>query len=97
MTSRRLSVAFSVWLLLLASCSQPPRMDEFEAAIGRLTQDDLTRRFGYPQRLKRLPTGTEVWDYEFLAGGSRCVGYRVYFDDAHRSTRWEPRACAAAP
>jgi hypothetical protein len=34
-----------------------------------------------------------VWDYEFLAGNSRCVGYRVYFDEDRRSQRWELRNC----
>ena len=80
---------------LLVSCSHP-RVDEFETSIiGQIVQDDLIRRFGYPQRLKKLPTGSEVWDYEFLAGNSRCVGYRVYFDEDRRSQRWEPRDCQA--
>ena len=79
-------------LPLLLSCSHP-RVEDFEASIGEIAQDDMTRRFGYPQRLKRLPTGSEVWDYEFLAGNSRCVGYRVYFDENRRSQRWEPQRC----
>ena len=53
----------------------------------------MIRQFGYPQRLKKLPTGTEVWDYEFLSGNSRCVGYRVFFDEDQRSTRWESQDC----
>jgi hypothetical protein len=76
----------------LLSCSHP-RVDEFEASIGQIAQDDLIRRFGYPQRLKKLSTGSEVWDYEFRAGNSRCVGYRVYFDQDQRSQRWEARDC----
>jgi hypothetical protein len=83
---------FCCLLPLLASCG-PPQVKEFEASIGRITQDDLIRQFGYPQRLKKLPMGTEVWDYEFLSGNSRCVGYRVYFDEDRRSQRWEPTAC----
>lgn len=58
-----------------------------------MTQDELTRQYGYPQRLKRLSSGAEAWDYEFLAGQSRCVGYRVYFDTELRSQKWEPIAC----
>lgn len=80
------------FLLLLLSCSHPG-VDEFEASIGQIDQDDLIRRFGYPQRLKKLPTGSEVWDYEFLAGNSRCTAYRVYFSQDRRSQRWEPRDC----
>jgi hypothetical protein len=76
----------------LLSCSHP-RVGEFEASIGQIAQDDMIRRFGYPQRLKKLTTGAEVWDYEFLAGDSRCVGYRVYFDEDRRSQRWELRNC----
>jgi hypothetical protein len=68
-------------------------MENLEAGIGHLSQDDLIRQFGYPQRLKKLPSGNEVWDYEFLAGNSRCVGYRVYFDEEQRSRRWENTAC----
>jgi len=68
-------------------------MEEFETSIGQIMQDDLIRRFGYPQRLKKLPTGNEAWDYEFLAGNSRCVGYRVFFDEDRRSTHWEPQRC----
>lgn len=60
-------------LPVLLSCSHP-RVEEFEASIGQIAQDDIIHRFGYPQRLKKPPTGTEVWDYEFLAGNSRCVG-----------------------
>jgi hypothetical protein len=77
---------------LLLSCSHP-HVDEFEASIGQIAQDDLIRRFGYPQRLRKLPNGREVWDYEFLAGNSRCVGYRVYFDVGRKSQRWEAQRC----
>ena len=80
-------------LLFLISCVHPPRVEEFEASIGQLTQDELTRRFGYPQRLKHLSNGTEAWEYEFLSGQSRCVSYRVYFDRELRSQRWEPIRC----
>jgi hypothetical protein len=87
---RRLLVpCFLVTLLLSRS---HPRVDEFEASIGLLAEDELIRRFGYPQRLKKLPTGSEVWDYEFVAGNSRYMGYRVYFDQDRRSQRWEPQS-----
>jgi hypothetical protein len=90
----RLFLFFPGLLLpLLLSCSHEPRVEEFEARIGQIAQDDLIRRFGYPQRLKKVPLGNEVWDYEFLAGNSRCVGYRVYFDEDRRSQRWERMAC----
>lgn len=79
---------------LLLSCSRP-RVDEFESSIGQISQDEIIRRFGYPQRLKKLRTGTEVWDYEFLSGNSRCVGYRIYFDEDRQSTRWDPLECQA--
>jgi len=80
-------------LLLLLSCTHQPRVEELESSIGQITQDDLIRRFGYPQRLKKIPPGIEVWDYEFLAGNSSCVGYRVYFDESRRSERWERTGC----
>ena len=79
--------------LLLLSCTHQVRVEEFETGIGHLTQEDLIRRFGYPQRLKKIPPGIEVWDYEFLAGNSRCVGYRVYFDESRRSERWQQTEC----
>ena len=79
--------------LALASCAHEPRVESFENSVGRLTQAEFTRQFGYPQRLKHLPTGGEVWEYEFLSGNSRCVGYRVYFDEELLSRRWEPSAC----
>lgn len=82
-----------LFLLSLSSCVHSPRVEEFEAGIGQLTQDELTRRFGYPQRLKRLSSGVESWEYEFLSGQSRCVGYRVYFDRELRSQKWESIAC----
>lgn len=84
---------FCLLLVSLNSCVHPPRVEEFEAGIGQLTQDELTRRFGYPQRLKRLSNGTESWEYEFLSGQSRCVGYRVYFDAELYSQKWEPIPC----
>jgi hypothetical protein len=94
MKSRPVFVSLTICLLVLASCAHtPPRVNEFESAIGRATQDELARRFGYPQRLKKLEDGTEAWDYEFLAGRSRCVGYRVFFDEEQRSTNWESMPC----
>ncbi len=86
-------ILFAGTLMLLPACTHPPRVKEFEAGIGRLSQDELTRRFGYPQRLKRLSNGVEVWEYEFLAGQSRCIGYRVYFDTELRSQKWDSIAC----
>src|SRR5262245_22040861 len=88
------SIAILVVILVpfLSTCTTH-RVEEFESSIGIATQDELIHRFGYPQRLKQSPNGTEVWDYEFLAGQSRCVGYRVYFDPDRRSQRWEPRNC----
>jgi hypothetical protein len=80
-------------LPLLWSCSHQPRLEEFENSIGLLGQEELIRQFGYPQRLKKLPDGIEVWDYEFLAGNSRCVRYRVYFDERRRSERWKREDC----
>jgi len=92
----RRSLRFLLWLapliILLPACSHP-RVPELEASIGNSTQDELIHRFGYPQRLKRLPSGVEVWEYEFLAGQSRCVGYRVFFDLAQRSERWQEIPC----
>lgn len=87
------TILFASVLILASACTHQPRVEEFEAGIGQLSQDQLTRRFGYPQRLKRLPTGAEVWEYEFLAGQSRCVGYRVYFDTELHSQRWESITC----
>ncbi len=86
-------LASSLLTILATSCVHQPRMEEFESSIGWLTQEELTRRFGYPQRLKRVPNGGESWEYEFLAGESRCVGYRVYFDSALRSKGWDPLPC----
>ncbi len=83
----------SALLPLLPACSHQPRLEEFENSIGHFGQEELIRHFGYPQRLKKLPTGNEAWDYEFLAGSSRCVGYRVYFDEDRRSQHWERTAC----
>ncbi|MCS6286546.1 MAG: hypothetical protein H8K08_14065 [Nitrospira sp.] len=87
------TILFASTLMLLPACTHQPRVEEFEAGIGQLSQDELTRRFGYPQRFKRLSSGAEAWDYEFLAGQSRCVGYRVYFDTELRSQKWESIAC----
>jgi hypothetical protein len=87
-----IAILLGVLLLFLSACAGP-RVEEFESSIGTATQDELIHRFGYPQRLKQSPNGTEVWDYEFLAGRSRCVGYRVHFDQDRRSQRWEPHDC----
>ncbi len=80
--------------LFVLSCGHDPRVENLETSVGRLAQADMIRQFGYPQRVKRLPPkNTEVWEYEFLAGDSRCVGYRIYFDEDQRSERWEKTAC----
>lgn len=85
--------ALTLFSLLITSCRHHPQVEDFEASIGRIDQDELVHRFGYPQRLKRLKSGTEVWDYEFLSGNSRCVGYRVFLDEDRHSQRWEPIPC----
>ena len=90
-TTLRLALVFLS--VLTASCRHHPRVEAFETSVGHLHQDELIRQFGYPQRLKRLKSGTEVWDYEFLSGHSRCVAYRVFFDEDRQSTRWESIAC----
>jgi hypothetical protein len=87
------TILFATALTLFPACTHQPRVENFEAGIGQLTQSELTRQFGYPQRLKRLSNGAEAWEYEFLSGQSRCVGYRVYFDRELRSQKWEPIAC----
>ncbi|NGZ04150.1 MAG: hypothetical protein CV090_14005 [Nitrospira sp. WS238] len=79
--------------LLILSCRHQPQVEDFETSIGRIGQAELVHRFGYPQRLKRLGSGAEVWDYEFLSGGSRCVGYRVFFDEDQQSRSWERIPC----
>mgnify|MGYP001002311452 CR=1 FL=1 len=86
-------LVFALGWLSLLSCVHEPRVETFENSIGHLTQSELTRQFGYPQRLRKLPSGGEVWEYEFLAGNSRCVGYRVYFDHELLSKRWESSPC----
>lgn len=85
--------ALAFFSLLVTSCRHQTHVEDFETSIGRLDQDELIRLFGYPQRLKRLGSGTEVWDFEFLSGHSRCVGYRVFFDEDRHSQRWEHIAC----
>lgn len=87
------TILFASTLIFFSACVHQPRVEEFESAIGRMTQDELTRHYGYPQRFKRLSNGAEAWDYEFLAGQSRCVGYRVFFDTELRSQKWESIAC----
>lgn len=87
------SLSIGLLSLLVVSCSTPPRVEDFENSIGHVSQDQLIHRFGYPQRLKLIRPDIEVWDYEFLSGRSRCLAYRVYFDENQRSQRWEPIAC----
>ena len=93
---RRVPFAFLASCLSLSmysACAHNPHVDEFEESIGKVSQDELVRRFGYPQRMQKLPSGNEVWGYEFLAGQSGCVGYKVFFDDHLRSQRWESAPC----
>lgn len=89
------SAFIAAWLLalIMSACAHSPQVEEFEASIGKATQADLVSRFGYPQRFQKLPNGTEIWGYEFLSGQSRCVGYRVFFDQDLRSQRWERAHC----
>ena len=88
-----MNAPFLLMLILLTACAHPGQVEDFEASIGKASQDELISRFGYPQRLRKLPDGSEVWGYEFLAGKSRCVGYRVFFDQDLRSQRWGTAPC----
>jgi len=87
------TILFLLATIFLSGCAHNPQVEAFEASIGTATQAELISRFGYPQRLQHLRNGGEVWGYEFLAGDSRCIGYRVYFDQELRSQRWEATPC----
>lgn len=80
-------------LSMYPGCAHNPHVEDFETSIGKASQDELIHRFGYPQRMQKLATGSEVWSYEFLSGQSRCVGYKVFFDEELRSQRWESTPC----
>lgn len=75
----------------LVSCALPGIV-ELETSVWLATQDEMAARFGYPQRLKRSD-GMEVWEYEFVAKGGGCMGYRIWFDDQLRSRHWERFVC----
>ena len=91
------------WLVVLAmsafavsSCA-PYRVEYMEDALRQTTQAELVHKFGYPQRLKRVKNGDQVWEYDFQGEERRCVTYVVTFNPDDELRQWERRDCARQP
>lgn len=77
------------------SCA-PYRVEYMEDALRQTTQAELVHKFGYPQRLKRVKNGDQVWEYDFQEGESKCVTYAVRFSAGDELQQWERRDCRQA-
>ena len=78
------------------SCA-PYRVEYMEESLRQTTQAELVHKFGYPQRLKRVTNGDQVWEYDFQRGESaECVTYAITFNPEDELRQWERRDCSKA-
>ena len=75
------------------SCA-PYRVEYMEDSLRQTTQAELVHKFGYPQRLKRVKNGDQVWEYDFQRGETaECVTYAITFNPEDELRQWERRDC----
>jgi hypothetical protein len=92
-----------IWLLVMAAIAGgtnaciPYRVEYMEDALQQATQAELVHKFGYPQRLKRLKNGDQVWEYDFQGEERKCVTYAIMFNPEHTLRQWERRDCQKEP
>jgi hypothetical protein len=77
----------------LSACA-PYRVEYMEESLRQATQAELVHKFGYPQRLKRVKNGDQVWEYDFQSGERQCVTYVVTFNVDDELRQWERRDCS---
>jgi hypothetical protein len=83
-------------LVFLISCA-PYRVAYLEESLRHATQSELIHKFGYPQRLRRVKNGDQVWEYDFQGKDSECASYAITFDAEDQLRHWERRECGALP
>lgn len=74
------------------SCA-PYRVNYVEESLRQATQADVIQKLGYPQRLKRVKNGDQVWEYDFQGKEKQCVTYLVTFTSEDELRQWERREC----
>lgn len=79
-------------VIAMASCA-PYRVEYMEDTLRQTTQAELVHKFGYPQRLKRVKNGDQVWEYDFQKGETECVTYSITFNPEDELRQWERRDC----
>jgi hypothetical protein len=79
--------------IVVCSCSSPYRVEYLEDALRQTTQAELVQKFGYPQRLKRVRNGDQVWEYDFQGKARNCVTYVLTFNPDDELRQWERRDC----
>jgi hypothetical protein len=80
----------------VTSCA-PYRVEYMEDALGQATQAELVHKFGYPQRLKRVKNGDQVWEYDFQGEEKKCATYVITFNAEDELRQWERRDCPKEP
>ena len=93
--TRFLLTAASI-IIVVASCT-PYRVEYMEESLRHMNQAELVHKFGYPQRLKRVTNGDQVWQYEFQGKESECALYVITFDPHEELRSWDRRDCTPAP
>jgi len=81
--------------IAMHSCA-PYRVEYMEDSLRQATQAELVHKFGYPQRLKRVKNGDQVWEYDFQKGEADCVTYAIIFNTEDELRQWERRDCPKA-
>ena len=86
--------ALATGMAISLSFCAPYRVEYMEDALRQTTQAELIQKFGYPQRLKRVKSGDQVWEYDFQSKENECVTYVVTFNNEDELREWERHACS---
>ncbi len=82
---------------MIAGACAPYRVEYLEESLRHATQAELIHKFGYPQRLKLVKNGDQVWEYDFQGKGLECASYAITFDSEETLRHWERRDCRTSP
>ena len=88
------SALLAIGIAISVSSCAPYRVEYMEEALQQSTQAELVQKFGYPQRLKRVKSGDQVWEYDFQSKEKQCVTYVVTFNSEDELRQWERHACS---
>ena len=99
----RCQIIITSCLLMVTTLSCAQRRAQYlEEALNRVTQTEVTQRFGQPSDTHSLADGTNLWVYQIRGetapppqgdGEPYCEEYRLTFSEDTFLRQWEEHRC----